>query len=146
MKIDPARSANTPSSSRRAPAAGGAGFMVPGEASARAAAVSGPGPVSGLDGVLALQMEGFDPARRGRQARRGRLTLDALEALSLAQLGEGGADAARLSLTRLQAETEPTGDPGLDQVLGEIDVRAAVELAKLDMARLAMTRNEAAAP
>ncbi|MEJ0023019.1 MAG: flagellar assembly protein FliX [Alphaproteobacteria bacterium] len=29
---------------------------------------------------------------------------------------------------------ERTGDPGLDSVMDEIDVRAAVELAKLEMA------------
>jgi hypothetical protein len=40
----------------------------------------------------------------------------------------------------LQGQTEATGDPGLDAVLADIDVRAAVELAKLEMADRARKR------
>jgi hypothetical protein len=40
--------------------------------------------------------------------------------------------AVRAELERLRHGAEPTGEPGLDEVLREIDTRVAVELAKLE--------------
>ena len=66
--------------------------------------------------------------------KRGRGALDALDALKIGLLS-GTLDTAALS--RLKAANaglaEPTGDPGLDNVLAEIGLRVEVELAKVGM-------------
>ena len=90
--------------------------------------------IGGIDTLLALQ--GVDEAaeRRRKAVKRGRGALDALDALKLGLLS-GTLDTAALS--RLKAASaglaEPTGDPGLDNVLAEIGLRVEVELAKVGM-------------
>ena len=90
--------------------------------------------IGGIDTLLALQ--GVDEAteRRRKAVKRGRGALDALDALKLGLLS-GTLDMAALS--RLKAASaglaEPTGDPGLDNVLAEIGLRVEVELAKVGM-------------
>jgi hypothetical protein len=78
-----------------------------------------------------------DPAERRRRAvKRGRATLDALDALKVGLLA-GDLDSA--ALARIEAEAasvgETSGDPGLDHVLAEIGLRAAVEVAKFAVAQ-----------
>ena len=93
--------------------------------------------IGGIDTLLALQ--GVDEAaeRRRKAVKRGRGALDALDALKLGLLS-GTLDMAPLS--RLKAAgaglAEPTGDPGLDNVLAEIGLRVEVELAKVGMPQL----------
>ena len=87
----------------------------------------------GIDALLALQ--GVDDAseRRRRSVARGRNALDVLEDLKLAVLS-GTLDSSALG--RLKAAVvglnEPSGDRNLDAVLGEIELRVEVELAKID--------------
>lgn len=133
MKIEGPRAAGAAGTTRKTGGAAAPGFSVPtSNASAPAAAASVAATMS-VDALVALQ--GYsDPNQRGRQAKRGRATLDALESLMRATLSGEAPHAARLTLVKLQSEIELTGDPGLDSVLAEIDLRAAVELAKLDMA------------
>jgi hypothetical protein len=92
------------------------------------AAASG---VGGLDSLLALQGVEDAGERRRRFARRGKTALDLLDELKAELLA---ADLRRETLTRLQGTlaqlTEKSGTPGLDEVLGEIELRVAVELAK----------------
>jgi hypothetical protein len=91
-----------------------------------------PRAVATLDALMALQ--GFDdPSERRRRAiKRGRTLLDALDDLKLGVLA-GSLDAPALGRLRELAEGlgEQTGDPRLDAIMAEIDLRAAVELAKL---------------
>jgi hypothetical protein len=134
MKIEGPRSAGATGAPRKANATGGAGFTLPADDVAETAQASGVRAASSLDSIMALQTLGFDPHRRGRQVKRGAKTLDALEALARAHLEGAAPDAQRLQLVALQKDVERTGDPGLDSVMDEIDVRAAVELAKLEMA------------
>ncbi len=134
MKIEGPRSTGATGAPRKANQTGGAGFSLPAEDTQEAASTSGVRAAASLDSLLALQTFGFDPHRRGRQAKRGAKTLDALEALARAHLEGAAPDAPRLQLIALQKDVERTGDPGLDSVMDEIDVRAAVELAKLEMA------------
>ena len=89
--------------------------------------------VSTLDALLALQ-ESLTPVERRRRAvRRGKEILDALDDLKLTLLDESGDEIAsvleRLQRAIRQARND-TDDPGLDDVLEQIEVRAAVELAK----------------
>jgi hypothetical protein len=92
------------------------------------AATSG---VGGLDSLLALQGVEDAGERRKRFARRGKSALDLLDELKAELLT---ADLRRETLSRLQGTlaelTEKSGTPGLDEVLGEIELRVAVELAK----------------
>ena len=98
---------------------------------AKASPTSAAAGVSGLDSLLALQ--GFEDAgeRRKRFARKGKTALDLLDELKAELLA---ADMRRETLDRLQGTlaqlTEKSGTPGLDDVLGEIELRVAVEIAK----------------
>ena len=86
-----------------------------------------------LDALLALQGDVLDqPERRRRQVARAESTLNALDGLAVAILEGSNAGQARAALLRLSQGREPTGDAGLDGLLEDIDVRAAVELAKLE--------------
>ena len=87
-----------------------------------------------LDAILALQ-ELPDPAERRRRAvRRGHGVLDRLEELRLA-LVEGSLSPPVLERLRLElGRRERVADePGLEGVLDEIELRATVELAKLEI-------------
>jgi hypothetical protein len=101
---------------------------VPGGASASSALRT----VGGIDALLALQgVE--DPTERRRHAvKRGRLALDALDELKIGLLGGTLSPAV---LTRLRAAAthlkDGSGEAGLDAVLGEIELRVEVEIAKL---------------
>ena len=90
-----------------------------------------------MDAVLALQGEQEDPAERRRRktAKRGTDILDALDGLKAALLGGRVAPAdLRRVVTRLRDGFAPSGDPGLDRIMAEIELRAEVELAKLAVA------------
>jgi hypothetical protein len=88
--------------------------------------------VGGIDALIALQgLE--DPTERRRQAlKRGRLALDALEELKIGLLG---GTLSQSTLNKLQgaagALKGSSGDAGLDNVLGEIELRVEVEIAKM---------------
>ncbi|MEX1082880.1 MAG: flagellar assembly protein FliX, partial [Xanthobacteraceae bacterium] len=87
--------------------------------------------VGGIDALIALQgIE--DPAeRRRRSVKHGRKALDALDELKLSLLGGTLDQAALLRLKSSAVDLkDPSGDPGLDVVLAEIDLRVEVELAK----------------
>jgi hypothetical protein len=88
--------------------------------------------IGGIDTLVALQ--GLDDVseRRKRAVRKGRSALDALDALKLG-LVSGDLDGSALNRLRAMAGDlqESTGDPGLDGVLSEIDLRVQVEIAKL---------------
>jgi hypothetical protein len=74
------------------------------------------------------------PARKRRQVDRASKTLDALDRLMVGMLDGRLPGGMRADLMALQAGMERTGDPGLDDLILEVDIRAAVELAKLERA------------
>lgn len=85
-------------------------------------------------GLLGLQEVNEEELARQKCLRHGRLTLDALTAL------RDGLLSGRMSLSSLRAlenlvaaERVATADPLLLSVMNEIETRAAVELAKLEM-------------
>ena len=126
MKIEPPRGPGAPSAARRPNGADAAGFSLPSEGVRPAAAAGAAHAVTSVNGLFALQIDGA--GRRQKQLRRGAAALDTLDRLQAALLD--GADADVSELAGHLADREPTGDPGLDSVLREIDVRAAVEIAK----------------
>ncbi len=91
-----------------------------------------------------MALQGVESAteRRKRSIRRGRGLLDRLDELKLAMLG-GENDAEALErLTRSLREERPEDAPeaqndGLGSLLDQIDLRAAVELAKAEVRRSA---------
>lgn len=87
--------------------------------------------ISTLETLIALQGVEDPTARKKRGVAKGRNALDLLDRLKLGLLDDT-VDRSLLARLAVAAEglTEETGDPGLDQVLGEIDLRVAVELAK----------------
>jgi hypothetical protein len=88
--------------------------------------------VGGIDALLALQGIEDPLERRKRAVKRGRAALDALDALKIGLLG-GAFTAA--TLTSLQSAASQlklsSGSPDLDAVLGEIELRVEVEIAKI---------------
>ena len=137
MKIEGPRGplAATPSRAKRAGIADGARFSLSVADEANTAAMGGPAPAGGIDALLALQ-EVPDRGEEGRRAqRRGHDLLDSLDRLRLALLG-GHLDSAQLDHLAhlLRARRDKAIDPCLAAVLAEIEVRAAVEFAKLERA------------
>lgn len=121
--------AATPAPARRT--AGGT-FTVSEQATSRQPAGAGSlRAITTLDALIALQGVEDPTERRKRAVVKGRNALDVLEKLKLGLL-DGDLDPATLARLKVASEglAEDTGDPGLDQVMGEIDLRVAVELAK----------------
>jgi hypothetical protein len=96
-----------------------------------ARAATAPRAAGGIDALLAMQ--GIEDAteRRRRSVARGRTALDVLDDLKIGLLA-GSLDSATVGRLRMAAADLKTtsGDPGLDRVLSEIELRVEVELAK----------------
>ena len=91
--------------------------------------------LTGIDALIALQGIESPEERRRKAVSRGKSALDALDELKIALLS-GSFDQA--SVSRLKAAAaglkDATGDPRLDGLLAEIDLRVEVELAKMEAA------------
>jgi Class II flagellar assembly regulator len=91
-----------------------------------------PKAAANIDALLAMQGIEEDPVeRRKRSVQRGKGALDVLDDLKIALLS-GNFDASTVSRLRNAAANlkSTSGDPGLDSVLSEIELRVEVELAK----------------
>lgn len=132
MKIEPGRNVGPTNSAGKAEKAAAPGFAPATDAPQRAAAASPTGAVTSLDAILALQGAEDPMQRRARQRRRGQEALDTLEELERGLLLGRAPGGLKARLEALQGRSEKTGDSGLDEVLNEIDIRLAVEAAKLE--------------
>lgn len=138
MKVTGPRSTQSAQPARRKPGAGGdaGGFSIEGAPSASAAAAiagtSGASGVSSVDAILALQSVGDFREAKKQATGRALSLLDVLDDLKLALL-EGGIPQSKLValMDLLRSRREATNEPGLEAALDEVEVRAAVELAKL---------------
>lgn len=93
--------------------------------------------LAGLDAILTLQGQGEQPGeRRRRFAKRGHDLLDGLDRLK-ASLVMGRVSTRELQAiaSRLSERAGSSGDPRLDGLIADIELRAAVELAKLSAAQ-----------
>jgi Class II flagellar assembly regulator len=109
-------------------------FSLPDDATTtqEARPTTAPKATANIDALLALQGIEEDPAeRRKRAVHRGRGALDVLDDLKLGLLS-GNLTPATISRLRDAAANlkMSSGDPGLDAVLSEIELRVEVELAK----------------
>ena len=94
--------------------------------------MNAPKAAANIDALLAMQGIEEDPVeRRKRSVQRGKGALDVLDDLKIGLLS-GNFDASTMSRLRDAAANlkSSSGDPGLDSVLSEIELRVEVELAK----------------
>ncbi|RDV05188.1 flagellar assembly protein FliX [Undibacter mobilis] len=122
----------SPSAARRA-GAGGTFSLSQFEQPSTPAPTTALRSVAGLDSLLALQGVEDPTEKKKRAVARGRKALDVLDELKLGMIGGGSLDTATIARLKVAAEglTDGSGDSGLDGVLAEIDLRVAVELAKV---------------
>jgi hypothetical protein len=122
--------------------AGGGGFRLPGaggvEGAAPTGGVAATSSIMGVDALLALQDVGGPLERKRRAVSRAGRILDVLDEVKVALL-EGALSSHQLERLRraIRDERALTDDPKLEAVLEEIEVRAAVEMAKLEQAQRA---------
>ncbi len=109
------------------------GFSLPDAATAPEMRSAAPPKSAGnIDALLALQGVEEDPVeRRKRSVVRGRGALDVLDDLKIGLL-MGNLEPSTVNRLRDAAASlkSSSGDPGLDVVLSEIELRVEVELAK----------------
>jgi Class II flagellar assembly regulator len=116
-------------------ASGGGNFSVSETPESHAGIVAGPGPIAALDSILMLQ--GMDDSTSGqsRGRARGEQLLDLLDSVRDGLLAGG---IPRATLNKLAAAVtrrhDSFADPKLQDVLDQIELRAHVELAKLEQA------------
>ncbi len=110
----------------------GSGFSVGGgETPQAASAAVALRTVGGIDALLALQGVEDPVERRRRAVKHGRRALDALDELKIGLLSGTLDQSTMLRLKTAATDLQDgSGDDRLDQVLAEIDLRVAVELAK----------------
>jgi hypothetical protein len=90
--------------------------------------------LGGIDALIALQGIEDPVERRRRAVKHGRRALDALDELKLGLLSGSLEPSTLLRLKTIAGDLKDgSGDEKLDQVLSEIDLRVAVELAKAGM-------------
>jgi len=119
------------------------GFSMPqasGAAPASASQAAAPASaVADLSALMALQGVETATERRRRAIRRGGTLLDRLDELKIAMLsGEAGEGALERLGRTLREERPEDEDAGLTGLLEQIDLRAAVELAKAEVRRNAV--------
>ena len=137
MKVNGPRNLSGPSGPKKSSAAGqSAGFTPDVNVSVRPASTSGlsaSASINSVDALMALQ--GAEDHREARKKATDRAfsLLDVLDDLKIALL-EGRLP--RQTLVRLmetlKSQRDQTGDPRLEAALDEVELRAAVELAKHD--------------
>ena len=138
MKIDPTGPVGArPAKMReRASATKGGEFARQLGSGEQASAVGGAGPISAVDALLALQEVGDSTSEEAnaRARARGRVLLERLDEIRLGLLN-GVIPRRTLNALAETARTQKNAaaDPELAEVLEEIELRAAVELAKLEV-------------
>jgi hypothetical protein len=139
MKVSASSSLVSSSAPNGAPAAASGTFSLGGAApTAPATQASAAAGVSSVQALIALQEVGGPLERRRRAVSRAGRILDVLDEMKLALLGDNLSTATLDRLTRaVRDQREATDDPALELLLNEIEMRAAVEMAKLEHAKVA---------
>ncbi len=134
MKIDRfsgPKSTSSKRSGRAAPSGGGGFARALADEPEQTSAPAGTSPVQALNALLSVQEVGDSTEGRGRARRRADSLLDRLEDLRLAiMLGEVPLSHLENLAGMLAERQETVNDPQLAQIINEIEIRAAVELAK----------------
>jgi len=136
MKVTGPSGIGSSTGPRPARGPGGEGFRVAmPEPSAAPTQTSSVGGVMGVEALLALQDVGGPLERRRRAVGRAGRILDVLDEIKAGLLGgELSADELDRLRRAIRDERSHTDDPNLEAVLDEVELRAAVEVAKLEQA------------
>jgi hypothetical protein len=136
MKIENNRPVRSSAARRDGRPSGGSGFSLGVLSEPAASAVAAAPLLSGVDALFALQ-EVPDATAEHRQAMaRGNEILDRLDDLRLGLLTGTMSRTKLTDLARLaRSQSHRISDPRLREVLSEIELRAAVELAKMSQSR-----------
>ena len=136
MRISGPNGPSAPTSAPGARRSAGGSFSLPQpEAAATPAGATGVRTVGGIDALMALQGVESAEERRRRAVKRGHTALDLLDQMKLNLLAGRIDPSMLLRLKTAAAELKDlSGDPQIDQVLAEIDLRVEVELAKVETA------------
>ena len=121
----------------RRPAGTGARFsLTNGDKAGEAMAGRAAAPLSGIESMLILQSVEDPLSKRRRAMRRARRLLDVLDDIKMALLDRlpSPAELSRLS-SLVRDQREQVDDPALEAILAEIELRAAVEMAKFERRR-----------
>jgi len=133
MRINGPNGTTLGSPARDARRASSTGFSLPEQTAVPEESRSATAPKSAgnIDALLALQGVEDPAERRKRSVARGRGALDVLDDLKIGLLA-GNLPASTVTRLRDAAANlkSSSGDPGLDTVLSEIELRVEVELAK----------------
>lgn len=138
MKVNGPRNLSGASGTRKSgKSPAGSGFTPGGASSAQgpsaSGGLSGAGAIGSVDALLALQGAGDFREAKKQATERAFSLLDVLDDLKIALLD---GTLPRQTLVRLmetlKSRRETTDDPRLEAMLDEVEVRAAVELAKHD--------------
>lgn len=124
--------------SRKTKGAQGSGFsfLVEEDAPAGPSVVSGSSPVNNVSALLSLQEVTTSPAQTREAIQNGNQLLDTLETLRLGLLTGSVPLTLLEEMESLVADIRAASvDPALEDILSEIELRSAVELAKLEQAQ-----------
>lgn len=91
---------------------------------------AGVAPATAIGGLLAVQEAETSSDRRRRVVRRGRSLLDTLDALRADLLAGNVSDGRLDQLMSIISQAREQAEPGLEDLLDDIELRARVELAK----------------
>ncbi len=137
MKIDPGSpiySKGVSSKKRKSSAEGVEGFADMLDDAGNVAWADAPesiAPPPSVGSILSIQEVSPDETRKGRTIKRAHAMLDSLEELKLAiLLGEVDEDQLAGIREQMKEQKEQIADPQLYALMKEIEIRAAVELAK----------------
>jgi len=139
MKVTGPGGIGSASGPQRPRGGNGEGFQIPTPAASagtgQTASVQASGGLMGVDALIALQDVGGPLERKRRAVRRAGFILDVLDEIRIALI-DGTVRSSDLDRLRraVRDERAITEDPKLEAVLNEIELRAAVEVAKLEQA------------
>ena len=103
---------------------------------ADSAAVSEAAPASSISSMLSIQEVSEEQVNRQRAIRQGRMSIEALEELrDQLLMGEIPTSTLHRLESMVQMQRQETSDPRLNEILDEIELRTAVELAKIERAK-----------
>jgi hypothetical protein len=134
MRVERTNGAGGVTSSKSVRRSGSDGFTLgEGEAATSPTANAGVRSIGGIDILMALQGIEEPGERRRRAVARGRTALDALDSLKIGLLeGDLGHDTVGRLKAAVAVLKDGSGDPMLDGVLAEIELRLEVEIAKIE--------------
>jgi Class II flagellar assembly regulator len=119
---------------KAAPGATAGGFTIADHAESHAQIVAGPGPIAALDSILMLQAMDDSTQGKSKGQAHGEQLLELLDSVRDGLLAGG---IPRATLNKLAAAVtrrhDSFADPKLQDVLDQIELRAHVELAKLEV-------------